>query len=125
MDESQFSTRVPRLRDSGRDIRRLVRIVGLSTEDSAYIAMVRDVVLKDAANLTAGFIDSLRRLDDTANLFKNDDALVAEATRLKREHLMAMLSGEYGPEYAERCVQLGIFYSKAGFDVAVFLGALR
>jgi rsbT co-antagonist protein RsbR len=112
-------------KSNDRDIQRLVRLVGLSAEDSAHIAMVRDVVLNDAAGLTAGFIDSLRRLDDTANLFKNDDALVAEATRLKRDHLVAMLSGEYGPEYGEQCARLGTFYSKAGFDVAVFLGALR
>jgi rsbT co-antagonist protein RsbR len=112
----------PRLSD--RDIRRLARIIGLSADDSARIATVRDAVINDAASLTAGFFDSLRRLDDSASLFKNDDAL-AEATRLKREHLAAMLSGEYGPAYAEQCVRLGTFYSKAGFDVAVFLGALR
>jgi len=106
------------------DIQRLVRFMGLSDEDLAHIAKVRDVALRDVASLTDSFIDALRRLDDTANLFKNNDALVAEATRLKREHLTAMLSGEYGPEYASQCVRLGTFFSKAGFDVAMFLGAL-
>jgi rsbT co-antagonist protein RsbR len=113
---------VPRLTD--RDIRRLVRLVGLSSEDSAHIVTFRDAVLADAAGLTAGFFDSLRRLGGTPSLFRNDEALT-EATRLKHEHLLAMLSGEYGPDYGEQCVRLGTFYSKAGFDVAVFLGALR
>jgi rsbT co-antagonist protein RsbR len=109
---------------SDRDIRRLARLVGLSADDSAHILTVRDAVLKEAESLTAGFFASLRRLDDTASLLKDTGAL-AEATRLKREHLEAMLSGDYGPEYAEQCVRLGTFYSKSGFDVAVFLGALR
>jgi rsbT co-antagonist protein RsbR len=112
----------PRLTD--RDVRRLVRLVGLSSEDSALIVTFRDAVLADAAGLTTGFFDSLRRLGDTPSQFKNDAAL-AEATRLKHEHLTAMLSGEYGSDYAEQCMRLGTFYSKAGFDVAVFLGALR
>jgi rsbT co-antagonist protein RsbR len=125
MAKSRPSPPGPDLAIVNRDIQRLMRLVGLSDEDTAHIAKVRDVVLRDAASLADGFIDALRRLDDSANLFKNDDALVAEATRLKREHLMAMLSGRYGPEYAEKCVELGTFFSKAGFDVAVFLGALR
>jgi rsbT co-antagonist protein RsbR len=106
------------------DIGRLVRLVGLSAEDSARIATVRDALRGDATNLTDGFFDTLRRLDDTASLFRNSIELT-EATRLKREHLVAMLSGEYGPEYAEQCGRLGTFYSNAGFDVAVFLGAFR
>src|ERR1700676_1718138 len=83
-----------------RNIRRLVRLVGLSSEDSAHIAAFRDAVLADAVGLTAGFFDSLRRLGGTPSLFRNDEALT-EATRLKHEHLLAMLSGEYGPDYGE------------------------
>jgi rsbT co-antagonist protein RsbR len=124
MDISQTAPRPLEPRLSDRDIRRLARLVGLSAADSAHIKTVRDVVLNDAESLTVGFFDSLRRLDDTATLFNNVAAL-AEAKRLKREHLVAMLSGDYGPEYAVQCVLLGTFYSKAGFDVAVFLGALR
>jgi rsbT co-antagonist protein RsbR len=112
----------PNLND--HDIRRRVRLVGLSADDSALIKTVRDVVLNNMTELTTGFFDTLRRLDDTASLFKNADAM-AEAIRLKREHLTSMFSGEYDAEYAEQCLRLGTFYSKAGFDVTVFLSALR
>ena len=106
------------------EIQRRVRIIGLSEKDAAHIVGFRDVVLKDAVRLTTGFFDTLRRLDDSLSLFR-DKAAMAEAIRLKREHLTGMLSGDYGPVYFEQCVQLGTFYSKAGFDVVLFLGALR
>jgi rsbT co-antagonist protein RsbR len=124
MAVSQGSPRETEPRPTDRDIQRFARLVGLSPEDTARLAVVQHVILADVDRLAAGFFDTLRRLDSTASLFKNADAL-AEATRLKREHLTAMFSGEIGPEYAEQCVRLGTFYSKAGFDVAVFLGALR
>jgi rsbT co-antagonist protein RsbR len=106
------------------EIERRVRIVGLSAEDAAHIAAFRDVVLNDVARMTTGFFDTLRRLDGSSSLF-NDQVAMTEAIRLKSQHLTAMISGDYGPEYFEQCVQLGTFYSKGGFDVVVFLRALH
>ncbi|MEO5970727.1 MAG: STAS domain-containing protein, partial [Bdellovibrionia bacterium] len=44
---------------------------------------------------------------------------------LKREHLLAMVEGDYGVEYVEQRLILGRFYSKYNLDIQVFLGAFH
>jgi rsbT co-antagonist protein RsbR len=57
-------------------------------------------------------------------VFRNPHVL-AEAKRVKHEHLLAMVSSEYGKSYVEQRVKLGSLYSSAGLDVRLFLGAFH
>lgn len=52
-------------------------------------------------------------------------AMLAEAHRLKRDHLIAMVGGDYGREYVEQRIILGSFYSRAGLDARMFLGGFH
>jgi rsbT co-antagonist protein RsbR len=124
MDELPPSMQATGPRAGERDIQRRERLAGLSADDLLRIVAARDLVIADSDRLAAGFFDTLRRLGDAAVLFKSNELLV-EAKRLKREHIVAMVSGDYGAEYAEQRVRLGTLYSKAGLDVAVFLGAFQ
>jgi rsbT co-antagonist protein RsbR len=80
--------------------------------------------VRHADEHAAAFFDYLTQFGEAASLFRNPHVL-AEAKRLKHEHLLAMVSGEYGKTYVEQRVKLGSLYSSAGLDVRLFLGAFH
>jgi hypothetical protein len=68
--------------------------------------------------------DYLADIKEASGLTRNR-SLLEEAKRLKQEHLIAMVQGNYGKDYMEQRVGLGVLYSRAGLDARVFLGAFR
>ena len=112
------------LRLTDHDIVRRKRFVGLDSEDFPRIAAVRPLLLERLDELTGAFIDYLRDLDEAAALFVSPDILT-EIRRLKREHLIAMVGGDYDGSYVDQRLELGFLYSKAGLDTTVFLGAFH
>ena len=50
-------------------------------------------------------------------------SVLHEAKRLEREHVIAMVGGDYGQSYVEQRLGLGVLYGKAGINVPVLLGA--
>ncbi|HKP27542.1 MAG TPA: protoglobin domain-containing protein [Dongiaceae bacterium] len=108
---------------SEADIERRLKLVGLDTEDKARIATIRDIVVKAADEFTAAFFDHLGRSTDLASMFRG--SVMEDARRQKRDHLMAMVSGQYGKEYVDQRLNLGRLYSAVGMDVPVFLGAFH
>lgn len=116
--------RTHRLRLTERDVERRRKFVDLDHEDSVRILAIRNLVTQNVDRFADAFFDYLSKIDEAAPLFKNSKAL-EEARQLKRDHLIAMVQGEYGPDYAEQRVRLGVLYSKVGVDVRVFLGAFH
>jgi rsbT co-antagonist protein RsbR len=70
------------------------------------------------------FFSHLGKLEEARPLL-GSRALLERARQLKREHLVAMVQGEYGPEYVVQRLELGSLYAKAGLDARVFLGAFH
>jgi rsbT co-antagonist protein RsbR len=106
------------------DIQKRKRFVGLEADDIRRIASIRDIVVHKADQFTAVFFDFLRPFDEAAGLFRQP-AVLNEAKRLKHQHLVGMVGGEYGSDYAEQRAQLAQLYGKVGIDVRVFLGAFH
>ncbi len=107
-----------------QDVERRKKFVGLANDDLERLASIKELVIKNVDQFGATFFDSLRKFEEAAPLFKSPQAL-EEAKRLKHEHLIAMVDGEYGVTYAEQRVRLGTLYSTVGLDVRVFLGAFH
>jgi len=113
-----------RLQLSDHEIERRKVFVGLEPDDLTRIAAVKNLVVKRTSDYTAAFFKHLGTLEEAAGLIKKRDML-EEAKRQKHEHLVAMVSGNYGKDYVEQRIRLGLLYSKAGLDVRVFLGAFH
>jgi rsbT co-antagonist protein RsbR len=109
---------------SDADIERRRKYVDLRHEDVARILTVKAVITENAGRFTDSFFDYLSGFEEANPLLKSK-ALLEEARRLKREHLVAMVRGEYGSSYAEQRAQLGVLYARAGLDTRVFLGAFH
>lgn len=109
---------------SEADIERRWRYVGLEPSDIERIASVRETVIANVDDYVAAFFDTLSGLDEAATLFRSRE-LLDEAKRLKRDHLTALVGGDYGMTYVDERVRLGALYSRAGLEVRVFLGAFH
>jgi rsbT co-antagonist protein RsbR len=103
-----------------QNIERRRRLVALDSADLARIASIRDLVAEHADELTASFFTHLTTLDEAKALVGNR-ALLERARHMKRDHLIAMVQGEYGKRYVEQRLELALIYSRAGLDTRVFL----
>ena len=105
-------------------IERRKKIVGLEPVDVARIAAIKELVREHSEEYLATFFHHLAGLDEARALLSNRSAL-DRARQLKREHLVAMVQGEYGLAYVEQRLELGVLYAKVGLDARVFLGAFH
>ena len=115
------------LREMGLDeanIERRKKIVGFEASDVPRIAAIRDLVTQHTDDYVTTFFNHLSGLDDARSLIASR-AIAERARQLKREHLVAMVQGEYGMKYVEQRIELGTLYAKAGLDARVFLGAFH
>jgi rsbT co-antagonist protein RsbR len=124
MSNASLPLDLDRLQLSPHDIERRKVFVGFQPEDMMRIAAIRDLVVSDTDRYGATFFDHLAGIQEASGLTGNR-AMLEEAKRLKHEHLIAMVQGNYGRDYMEQRVRLGVLYSRAGLDVRVFLGAFH
>jgi rsbT co-antagonist protein RsbR len=106
------------------NVERRKKIVGLEPADLPRIAAIKDIVIEGTEGHLAAFFDHLATLDEARPLMASR-ALLEKARQLKREHLIAMVQGDYGSKYVEQRLELGILYAKAGLEMRVFLGAFH
>jgi rsbT co-antagonist protein RsbR len=107
-----------------QNIERRRRFVGLEPADLDRIASIREQVLQRADELTSVFFEHLSGLDE-AKVLMNNRALLERARSLKRDHLIAMVQGEYGRRYVEQRLELALLYSRVGLDARIFLAAFH
>ena len=105
-------------------IERRKKIVGIEATDLERIAHIKDLVAQHADEYVATFFDHLSRLDEARPLLASR-AILERARQLKKEHLIAMVQGDYGTAYVEQRLELGSLYARAGLDTRVFLGAFH
>jgi rsbT co-antagonist protein RsbR len=109
---------------SAQNIARRQQIVGLDADDVTRIKSVRDLVTRNAEAFTEVFLNYLGALEEAKQLLANR-AVADQVRRLKRDHLLAMVQGEYGMPYIEQRVALGALYGKVGIEPRVFLAAFH
>lgn len=115
------------VRDMGlteQTIERRLRAVALGPDDLMRIGRIREPVQRGVEEYAAAFFSYLGQLDEARDFMRNRE-VVEQARRLKVEHLLAMVSGKYGLEYALQRVRLGRLYSRAGLEMRLFLGAFH
>ncbi|CAN7564012.1 protoglobin domain-containing protein [Phenylobacterium sp. LjRoot225] len=106
------------------DVERRRRFVNLQPLDLEHIADLKGGVLQHLDEHVEAFFSYLDALPEARGLFAGRE-MRSEGVRLKRDHLIAMVGGEYGKDYVEQRVTLGIMYSRAGLDARMFLGGFH
>ena len=126
-EHTQQATSQVLLREMGISdaaIERRLTIVGFEPADLPRIAALKGVVVAHASECMEVFFTHLSKLDE-AKVLLSSHALLDKARRLKRDHLLAMVQGDYGARYVEQRLELGALYAKVGLDARVFLGAFH
>jgi rsbT co-antagonist protein RsbR len=102
-------------------LRRRLEIIGLSSEDRERIRSLEDLVHEHAERLTDSFLEwmSYQRVGG----FHVDTETFDRTRRLKIRHLLEMVKAEYGLDYVELRLELGMLYAGAGLDPRIFLAA--
>jgi rsbT co-antagonist protein RsbR len=98
--------------------------VSLGPDDVAALRQARGPVQAAADQLVDAFFGYLAKLPEARGLIASPE-LLARARREKRAHLVAMVEGDYGEAYVEQRLALAQIYSRAGLELAVFLGAFN
>ena len=124
MLDQQFPSRSSQFSLSEAEIERRKAIVDLTSDDFSRIAPLRDIVTQEGDRYTEDFFRYLRDLGEAPALFGRRDVL-AEAKRLKREHLTAMTGPLFDQAYAEQRITLALLYSRYGLQTRAFLGAFH
>ncbi|HZZ88682.1 MAG TPA: protoglobin domain-containing protein [Caulobacteraceae bacterium] len=124
MAESQTSLAAspPPFADLQVDERR--QWAGIQSDDVARITAVGEAVLEQRGKHADAFFDHLAAAGPSNELTRRPD-LMQEARRLKDQHLVALVKGDYGRAYIEERVRLGVLYSRARLDVRLFVGAFQ
>jgi len=124
-DQTQSGASPTLLREMGLNdaaIERRKRIVNLEQSDLVRIAAIKDLITPRTEDYVETFFNHLAGLDEARPLLASR-AMVQRARQLKREHLVAMVQGDYGTRYVEQRLELGALYARAGLEARVFLGA--
>jgi rsbT co-antagonist protein RsbR len=106
------------------DIERRLEFVNLGPEDRARIVAIKPDVVDHLDEHVSAFFDHLAKFDESRGLMSRSD-LIDVARRLKREHLIAMVGGDYNRDYIDQRFQLGQIYSRASLEVSLFMGAFH
>jgi rsbT co-antagonist protein RsbR len=104
------------------DIELRQRAVDLRKDDIARIVSLKAVLMRGLDGYVDAFFRHLADNGEAAILFARRDAL-EQAKRLKREHWIALVAGDYGRTYVEQRIELGVLYSKHGLEARGFVGA--
>jgi rsbT co-antagonist protein RsbR len=108
---------------TAQNIEHRKKYVGLDATDLVRILSINELVHSHAEEFTSVFFTSLSALDEAKPLLASNE-LLDRARRQELAHLLAMVSGDYGPAYVEQRVQLARLYSR-GLEARVFLGAFH
>ncbi|HWL18223.1 MAG TPA: protoglobin domain-containing protein [Bradyrhizobium sp.] len=106
------------------DIERRLEFVNLKPEDHKRIGAVKAEVLDHLDEHVSAFFDHLAQFEEAWGIVGRRD-LIEEAKRLKREHLVAMVAGDYGRQYMDQRFRLGQLYSRASLEVSIFMGGFH
>lgn len=106
------------------DLDARLRFVDFTPEDSDRLTEIKDEVLDHLDEHLAAFFDHLGRFDKARGLI-GSASLLQEASQLQREHLIAMMGGNYGVHYVAQQFQLGQICNRAQLDMSLYMGALH
>src|SRR5690348_865273 len=92
-----------------QSIDRRARFVALDSVDIERLKALRPILAPHVDRYAGAFFDHLSTLEEARPLFANK-ILLDLARRLKSDHLVAMVEGEYRRAYVEQRIKLGILY---------------
>jgi hypothetical protein len=86
--------------------------------------LARRTLMQGLDGYVDGFVRHLADIGEAPALFGKHGEL-EQAKRIKREHLIDLASGDYGKEYVQQRIKLGMLYSRNRLETRGFVGAFH
>lgn len=106
------------------EIERRKTYVGLTAADAKAITAAQPAVRDTVDKHVEAFFGFLAKVPEAHRLIENREQL-PRARKLKRDHVLAMVGGDYDEPYVAQRLELAQFYAQIGLEPAVFLGAFN
>jgi len=107
-----------------QDIELRMKAVGLERQDLENIISLKKTLEPRIDHHTDAFFERLAQIAGEASLFARQEIL-EEAKQRKRQHLSALMSGNYDRDYVEQRIDLATLYSSYGIQARPFIGAFQ
>src|SRR5579871_6523815 len=109
----------PTIELSDDDLRLRQKSVGLEPEDARRLATLKNLIHQHVDDYVAAFFDYFSEFPQSAGAEPRQQ-LLAEARKLKHDHVLAIAGGDYGRSYVEQRLRLGELYGEMGLDARQF-----
>lgn len=97
--------------------------VGLSDSDTALLRELAPFIEAQAGAIVDGFYDNVERVRSLTDLIKGIGSSVERLKKTQRGYLLELFKGDYGPDYFERRLRVGVIHHKIGLTPRWYLGS--
>jgi rsbT co-antagonist protein RsbR len=115
------------MRDMGiteENIAHRKHLVGLEPDDLDRLSAIKELIVKLRGNSAYVFFNFLGSLEEARDLFI-DPTFEQQVRTLNGNHILAMAKGDYGMDYVEHRLELGLLYSRYKMVPSLYLGVVH
>lgn len=104
-------------------VERRLRLVGVTREDCATLKRFKSVITANAEELVDEFYDVLANVDEVARLIGDKEGLL-RLKRSLRNYVLTLFEGEYGLDYVQSRLRVGLVHKRIGVTPKLFMAAV-
>jgi rsbT co-antagonist protein RsbR len=98
------------------------RFFCFTEKDAQLLSELNAIAQVFADEVVDEFYDHLLQYDE-ARVFLNDEQTVARLKKTQKKYFLELTSGDYGKEYYDSRIQVGITHQKIGLPLRLYMGA--
>jgi len=117
-------TLLEQMQMSDAEISRRMELLELSDEDLRCLADKKLLVESLVDGVVGRFYDRQTDIDEIALLIGDSDTL-QRLRRAQRKYVLDLFAGDYGPEYVNNRLRIGMVHNRIGVEPKLYLAALR
>ncbi len=104
-------------------VERRLRLVGVTREDCATLKRFKAVITANVEELLDEFYDVLANVDEVARLIGDKEGLM-RLKRSLRNYVLTLFEGEYGLDYVQSRLRVGLVHKRIGVTPKLFMTAV-
>ena len=117
-------TLLEQMQMSDAEISRRMELLDLSDKDLRCLAGKKELVERLVDGVVGEFYERQTDIDEIALLIGDADTL-QRLRRAQRRYVLDLFAGEYGPDYVNNRLRIGMVHKRIGVEPKLYLAALR
>ncbi|KTG16488.1 MULTISPECIES: GGDEF domain-containing protein [unclassified Guyparkeria] len=117
-------TLLEQMQMSDAEISRRMELLGLTDQDLRCLTSKKQLIEGLVDGVVGEFYDRQTDIDEIALLIGDADTL-HRLRRAQRRYVLDLFAGDYGPEYVNNRLRIGMVHKRIGVEPKLYLSALR